>query len=338
LDRGAIHDYLQNGSSSSNQGAKAFSILLKIHSLAVRVRMFLLAELTNGDYFRDMDDLYLGLVCLATVCVAVLLLTIRLSQKTDKRSATVVGFFIAFLMGLYLKFLWCKAAMTAILPVSSIIIVGNWFPLLGAFMAGIIWTHGYGSKKRRGTLGTILFLIAAYSTVDPILGDQPKCFDRWDDTGVCRQTSSFTCTPAAATTLLGLHGVAAEESEMAERCLTTMEGTTWQGLYRGLLQKTEGRDIEVEVYECEYDLIRNHFRGPAIISVGLEKDREYPPIYTEQWGWKPGVRHSVVLVEFIGIDRVLVADPSIGLEEWSIADLKTLWRGRAVTLHRTDKD
>lgn len=281
-----------------------------------------------------MDDLLLGLLCLTIACAILLLLTVRLSRQTDKRSATVVGFFVAFLMVLYLKFLWCKAAMTTILPVSSIIVVGNWFPLLSAFMAGIIWTHGYGSKKRRALLGASLFLIAAYSTIDPILGDQPQCHDRWDSTGVCRQTSSFTCTPAAATTLLGMHGIAAEESEMANLCLTTLEGTTWQGLYRGLLKKTDGFDIAVEVYECEYDLIRKRFRGPTIISVGLEKDREYPPIYTEQWGWKPGVRHSVVLVEFVGIDRVLVADPSIGLEEWSIADLKTLWRGRAVTLHR----
>jgi hypothetical protein len=281
-----------------------------------------------------MDDLYFGLAGLAIACAVVLALTLRLSRKTDKRSTTVVGFFVAFLMALYLNFWWCKAAITAVLPVSSIIVVGNWFPVLAAFMVGIIWTHGYGSKKRRAIFGVSLFVIASYSTVAPILGDQPICSDRWDATGVCRQTSSFTCTPAAAATLLGMHGVFAEESEMAELCLTNMEGTTWQGLYRGLLLKTADRDIDVEVYECEYHDIAKHFDGPAVISVGLEKGREYPPIYTQQWGWKPGVRHSVVLIEFVGYDRVLVADPSVGMEYWSIGDLKTLWRGRAITLHR----
>ena len=294
----------------------------------------LLAELRSGQYFSGMADLYFGLICLAIVCLIVLLLTVRLSRKTDKRSTTALGFLAAVLMGLYLKFWWCKGAITAVLPVSSIIVVGNWFPVLAAFLAGIIWTHGYGPKKRRALFGATLFLIASYSIVDPILGETPECSDRWDNTGVCRQTNSFTCTPAAAATLLGLHGIAAEESEMAELCLTNMEGTTWQGLYRGLALKTAERDFEIEVYECEYDEIRQHFRGPAVISVGLEADIEYPKIYTEQWGWKPGVRHSVVLLEFLSDDRVLVADPSIGLEYWSMCDLRTLWRGRAITLHR----
>jgi hypothetical protein len=274
---------------------------------------------------------------MAIACVVVYMLTVRLSRKTDKRTTTVVGFFVAFLMGLYLKFWWCKAAITAVLPVSSIIVVGNWFPLLAAFMAGIIWSHGYGSKKRRVLFGSTLFVIASYSTIVPILGTRPDCYDRWDDTGVCRQTSSFTCTPAAAATLLGMHGIFAEESEMADLCLTNMEGTTWQGLYRGLALKTADRDIDVEVYECEYHEIVKHFEGPAVISVGLEKERDYPPIYTKQWGWKKGVRHSVVLLDFISYDRVLVADPSIGLEYWSIGDLKTLWRGRAITLKRREK-
>ena len=122
---------------------------------------------------------------------------------------------------------------------------------------------------------------------------------------------------------------------MAALCLTR-EGTTWQGLFRGLTLKTQGYPCRPQVVECEWDELQENFHQPTIIAVGLDASQPYPEAYTKKrWGWEPGIRHSVVLLQITN-GRVLVADPSVGLETWTSGDLQTLFRGRAVTLARTD--
>ena len=123
---------------------------------------------------------------------------------------------------------------------------------------------------------------------------------------------------------------------MAELCLTR-EGTTWQGLFRGLLIKTRDRPFRVRVVECEWDELSKQINGPAILSVGIDPSQPYPRIYTEEWGWQAGVRHSVMLRWITPQGDLAIADPSVGAEVWSVEDLKTLYRGRFLTLEKTDQ-
>ncbi len=282
-----------------------------------------------------MADLYAGLLIMAVACLCILVATVRYTRSTTKVATTRIGFAAGLLMLLYLVFIWKTALLSAWLPFSSIVVLCNWFPLAAAFLAGITWTHGYGTKVRRVLFGSAVFLTAAWSMCDPLLGQPPVCVNRWDRNGVCRQSSKYTCTPAAAATLLRLNGISTEESEMADLCLTR-DGTTWQGLFRGLTLKTQGHRSRVKVIECEWDELERQLHQPMIIAVGIDPSQPYPEAYTnKRWGWEPGVRHSVVLLGITN-GRILVADPSVGLESWTAGDLQTLFRGRAVTLTPTD--
>jgi hypothetical protein len=283
-----------------------------------------------------MADLYTGMAILALVSLIVLLATLRFTRTITKREATAVGVVVALLLVCYLRFIWKSSILAEYLPFSSIVVLSNWFPLAAAFLAGITWTHGYGTKLRRVLFGGVLFATSCWSVASPILGQPPVCENEWDEDGVCRQTSYFTCTPASAAMLLDWYGIPAEESEMAELCLTR-EGTTWQGLFRGLLIKTRDRPFRVRVVECEWDELSKQINGPAILSVGIDPSQPYPRIYTEEWGWQAGVRHSVMLRWITPQGDLAIADPSVGAEVWSVEDLKTLYRGRFLTLEQTDQ-
>ena len=283
-----------------------------------------------------MADLYAGMAILAVVSLFVLAATVRLTRDITKREATAVGVVVALLMLCYLRFIWKSSVLAAYLPYSSIVVLSNWFPPAAAFMAGITWTHGYGSKLRRVLFGGILFATSCWSVASPIVGEPPICDNIWDKNSVCRQTSHYTCTPAAAAMLLTWHGIPAEESEMAELCLTR-KGTTWQGLFRGLTIKTRGEPFRVRVVECEWDELPARLTGPAILSVGIDETKPYPEIYTKHWGWMPGVRHSVMLRDLMPDGRASIADPAVGAEYWSEFDVQTLFRGRFLTLEPIDE-
>jgi len=279
-----------------------------------------------------MTDLYLGLTAMAGVTVAVLAVTVYCTRPLTRRAATAAGGVVGLLLAAYLVFAWNTTLLANVLPVTSLVIVGNWFPPVAAFLAGITWTHGYGTKSRRVLFGGTLLIASCWSLVSPLMGATPNCDDQWDLSGVCRQSSLSTCTPAAAATLLKHYGVPAEESEMAELCLTRRDGTTWQGLYRGLRLKTTGRRLRVEVLECHWNELPDLLDGPAILAVGIEAGKPYPEIYSRQWGWQPGIRHSVVLREFTSHNRIVIADPAVGKEIWTMGDLQTLFLGRVVRL------
>ena len=282
-----------------------------------------------------MTDLYAGLLVMTGASLAVLAITLRGTRDVSKKVATGIGVGVAALLLLYMAFLWKSAVLSEYLPFSNVAVLCNWFPLAAAFLAGVTWTHGYGTKLRRVLFGAAVFLTSAWSLCDPLLGHPPFCKNQWDSNGICRQSSRFTCTPASAATLLRYHGIPAEESEMAELCLTR-DGTTWQGLYRGLTLKTEGHPFRVKVIECEWDDLKKYRQQPLILSVGLDPSEPFPDDYTERrWGWEPGIRHSVILFEQ-GDGGVLIADPTVGLQKWTSGDLQTLFRGRAVALIPTD--
>jgi hypothetical protein len=290
-----------------------------------------------------MTDLYLGLAILIAASLVVLGLTVRWTKPMTKRAVTLTGFLAALLLLAYLKFVWKTAFLVTVFPHSSIPIVSNLFLIAAAFLAAITWTHGYGTKKRRVLFGLTLYSIAVYSTIEPLLGQPPFCFNKWQshrdyEFPISRQTSGYSCTAAAAATLLRMNGIPAQESEMAELCLTR-KGTTWQGLYRGLTLKTAGLPFRVEIIECPLAELENRLPAPAVISVGIDPDKPYSRKYVHAGGWQPGMRHSVVLLGFRPhSDRVAIADPSVGFEEWNTRDMNTLWRGRAVCLVPIEAD
>ncbi len=275
-------------------------------------------------------DLYAGLAIMAIATFFVLALTIRLTRTISKREATGTGIVVAMLILLYFKYIWNQTLISRFLPVSNLVLLSNWFPLIAAFLAGITWTHGYGSRLRRALFGGTLISLAAWLLVHPLLGSPPQCKNKWDRNGVCLQTSRFSCTAAAAATLLRLYDIEAQESEMAELCLTR-RGTTWLGLFRGLQLKTQGRPLAVEVIECDLATMLK-MKGPLILSVGIDPSKPYRESYVEKHGWEPGQPHTVVKLDRKFRGQQLIGDPAVGMQPWTQEDFETLYRGRVVRL------
>jgi hypothetical protein len=118
---------------------------------------------------------------------------------------------------------------------------------------------------------------------------------------------------------------------MADLCLTR-QGTTWKGIYRGLKLKTSDTAWEVEVFRASVDDLQNGLCAPAILEMELKPDAFADIRYQTEWGWIPGTPHSVVFLRITERGGFLVADPSVGREEWSAEDLALLWTGEGMRL------
>lgn len=278
-----------------------------------------------------MSDLIAGLVIIAALSAGLFWLGQRLASRWS-RGADLLALLTIALMVVYTRFLWDSILLARLLPFSNLVVLANWFPLAAGFLAGIAWRRIPGGRLRKGLPVAGLLCVGAYAAVQPIVGAPPECSSSWNN-GVCLQTTSETCSPACAATLLAAAGIRTTEEEMARLCLTR-KGTTWQGLYRGLKLKTAGTGWDVQVFADDLDGLRRRAPGPIILAVGIDEAADVDPIYTGQYGWTPGEWHSVVLFDFLHNERVAMGDPGIGegREEWSLDDLRVLWRGRGMRL------
>lgn len=93
-----------------------------------------------------------------------------------------------------------------------------------------------------------------------------------------------------------------------------------------------GTPLDVEAFSCSADDLRARTPGCLIITVGLPPRGNVDPIYERQYSWNPGTMHTVLLFGFSGDDRVDMADPDVGKEQWSVRDLEVLFRGRGLRL------
>jgi hypothetical protein len=71
-----------------------------------------------------------------------------------------------------------------------------------------------------------------------------------------------------------------------------------------------------------------------IASVGLDRYSTASPEFTREFGWVPGVNHSIVVEGVSRSGCLIVADPSVPLcrEQWDDETVRTLWRGYAMRL------
>ena len=134
-------------------------------------------------------------------------------------------------------------------------------------------------------------------------------------TGVCEQTTNYTCGAAAAATLLQHCDVPATEREMAELSWTnSLTGTDEFCVARGLRRKLvdSGREVRVEHSEWERLVLR-----------------EEPCMVTIRWSFL--IDHWVV-VRDANEERVLVADPlSASVQRYTKAEFQDKWSGVIVS-------
>lgn len=277
------------------------------------------------------SDLLWGLIFLLLATLLVFAGSIRISWERNRKVALLASVALALFLIWFSVWGRDQSWLATILPFSNLVIVGNWLPPGLAGLAGIAWRTSPGCKVRRSIPAIALACLALYSAIQPLLGEPPRCQDRWQGV-VCLQTSDSTCSAACAATLLKHYGIHTTESEMVDLCLTR-KGTTWLGMFRGLTLKTVERGLRVKIFDGNIDRLRE-IREPMLIDVGLPSIGQFPKIYTEDYGWQPGVLHSVVFYGFKSPDRIWIGEPTpgVGREEWSLADLQVLYRGRGFRL------
>ncbi len=280
-----------------------------------------------------MTDLLIGILIIGLLSALVLVGVLRVSPALSPRASNLLAILVVAMMLGDALFIQDSILLTRLLPVSNLVVLGNASPLLVAALAGLIWRRAPGGTWRRGMLIGALVLVCLIAIYRPILASPPKMTDRWDR-GVCLQTSSASCSPAAAATLLRAYGIKTTEQEMAILCLTSDKGTSMLGLWRGLRLKTAGKDLDVYMFNNgTIDDLRG--MGPVILSVELKPNSKFEARYERSGGWLPGVPHSIVVLGFPLPGQVQVADPATGRETWSVEDLHVLWHGVGARLIRS---
>jgi predicted double-glycine peptidase len=219
-----------------------------------------------------------------------------------------------------------------VLPFSNAVILGNWLPLGAALLAGIIAGERAVPAWRRFLFGLILIALGWCTVLGPSSA-RPAISRSCFRNGVSLQTSSVSCGPCCAVTLLQCHGIEANEREMTELCLTNKTGTSLLGLYRGLKLKTRDTDCEVEIVRSSVEELLRAEKYPLIVSVRLDRE---PPCPSSENTPAPlplfGVRHTIVVFGITDDGKVEVGDPGCGNTKWFLDDLRARWSGEGLRL------
>ncbi len=266
-----------------------------------------------------MIDLLISLSIMATAGILAGIAGVQLQRRANQSghrvAITVIQLFAMTAMLAYLNWIWDQPLLAKLFPFSSAIILGNWFPVAGAFFAGICSQTSRVNRARRIVFVTTLLSLCGYSLVNPLLGRSPDCQPQTSADRLMEfQTTDQTCSAACAAGLLKLHGIEATEDELSRLCLTR-EGTHWLGIYRGLKLKTAGTEWNVIVEEVPKDQLLTHQNLTGILALSFVNDASR----TLDTGFCNQIGHTVVCFGTTNINTVGVFDPSpdFGFESWN---------------------
>ncbi len=161
-------------------------------------------------------------------------------------------------------------------------------------------------------LALVFFSAAAWGES---FGGASKLKGRVDETGVCEQTSFYSCGAASAAMLLHSYRIPASEREMAERCHTHyMFGTSLSGFVRGLgWSIPEGRE-GVRAARLTFDELAALER-PCIVVIRLTS-----------------LANHAVIVDQVRGDQIRVRDPRGVTQDIPRSRFEDQWVGYAIWL------
>ena len=140
---------------------------------------------------------------------------------------------------------------------------------------------------------------------------------RFDSNGICRQTTDFTCGPAAAVTALGKLGLSANEGEIAVLSYSSPVVGTLPALLCSALENLYG----AAGLKCRYrrfDSIEQ--LKDAGITLAVVKDAFL-------------LDHCLAILE-VSENTVTVADPVTGMRLMPLKQFKKIWRFSGIVLER----
>jgi predicted double-glycine peptidase len=179
-------------------------------------------------------------------------------------------------------------------------------------------------KWEKYTVCVLMMALLIWASVLPSLfpafikGQLARIVTRYDKDGICRQTTDYTCGPAAAVTALGMLGLSAEEGELAILSHSSPVTGTLPGQLCSVLQSRFGDSG----LRCQYRRFE---------SIEQLKESEITLVVVKD---AVMLDHCVVVLE-VGDFEVAVADPVTGKELIPYEQFERIWRFSGIAMERT---
>jgi hypothetical protein len=264
-------------------------------------------------------DLCLALASMISFSAALGLLAFRVARRS-RRWGTIVALIAVLMLAAHASYLNDNPSLSSILPVSDLLIWLNLALPAACVLAGAVAALMRAPLWQRVLFPCLLIVIGFWRVASPLFGNPPPLGpDRWVD-DVCRQSTTSSCSAAAAATLLRHFNIATNEAEMSQLCLTHANGTTNLGLYRGLSIKARSAGLNVIAARPTVAQLRE-WPKPLLVNIGLPS----------QSRWAVGGRHSIVLLDW-NADTIDVADPFGGRQRWTWTELRNSYAGYAFAI------
>src|SRR5262245_48393073 len=116
-----------------------------------------------------MNDLVWGILIIGLLSAMLLVGTLRVARSLQPRTANLLAIMIVAMLLAYALLLHDSVALTHILPVSNLIVLGNWTPLLVAVFAGVVWWRIPASTIRRTMVVGAIVAVCLVTIYRPIL-------------------------------------------------------------------------------------------------------------------------------------------------------------------------
>ncbi len=171
-----------------------------------------------------------------------------------------------------------------------------------------------------GTLAGVVAIVAgAHLFLAVLAREHTGLPDRPFDGPVCRQSTGWSCGPAACATMLKARGIPATEREMAELSLTYVgRGTTLPRFVRGLALKARKEGLDGDL------VVRDHLTAEDL--------EAFPVPCVVALRWSLLVDHAVCLFGRDERGRYLVGEVTAGVTQpWNPEEFHARFLGTAIT-------
>ena len=242
-----------------------------------------------------------------------------------RKAYWTIGYFLPLLLIAILVIVKCNNSL-AFLPSMAWLMAGRAkFVILSLVVTmGLITPLSRLPRKREKLIICVLMtVVLIWFSVLPFLvpalikGRLTNLKTRVDSNGICFQTTSYTCGPAAAVTALRKLGLPAQEGEIAVLSRTSPIAGTLPGCLQTALQNRYGADGLVCRYR-RFDSIGQ--LKHAGVTLAVIRD-----VFMSD--------HCVAVLE-VSDGMVTVADPIMGKKSLSHKQFEKIWRFSGIVLNR----
>lgn len=234
------------------------------------------------------------------------------------------------------RLLWAVA-----LPFAAAICWANFLPVILSFTAGLASEVLAIRKTWRLASSSGLLLLAASFLLIPVARPWVAPIDLanrtlWED-GVCLQSHEASCGPAATATLLYHTGhlgrsTAGSEQALSNACLTSQQGTTALGLYRGLQVSVGASGDSARVASRDPDQWLRLGQLPNVSVVFFTDAINQNP--SPRFLGADGEGHALVVHSRTKDGRWKIADPATGWQIWTDEEFRHVFTGDSIYIRR----